>query len=56
MSDQEQIQAQPKSNVIPANFSDADAAMSRRIILGFLVLAGGLLVLMAIPRLRELFS
>ncbi len=37
----------------PPQFTDRDAAMSRRIFWGFLVIAGGLLALLAIPRVLE---
>jgi hypothetical protein len=37
----------PRSQMIPANYSDKDAAMAKWIILGFIVIAGGLIALMA---------
>ncbi len=37
----------PRSQMIPANYSDKDAAMAKWIMLGFAVIAGGLIALMA---------
>lgn len=45
-----------KPQLIPANFSDEDAAMSRKILIGFLVIAGTLLVLLAIPGIKSLLG
>jgi hypothetical protein len=39
--------------MVPANFSDSDTAMAKWIMLGFAVLAGGLIVLMAVPRIMD---
>ncbi len=50
-------QPQPnKRNLIPANFNDDDAAMSRKIFFGFLAIAGLLLALLAIPGIKSLLE
>ena len=38
----------PRPQMIPANYRDKDAATAKWIILGFVVIAGGLIALMAI--------
>lgn len=42
-----------KPKLIPAHFDDADSAMSKRILLGFAVIVGGLLILLAVGHLRN---
>jgi hypothetical protein len=49
MTDQEPKRPQ----MIPANFSDSDAAMAKWIVAGFAVIVGALLMLMASPRIME---
>jgi len=50
MSDQE-----PRPQLVPAEFSDHDTTTSKWILFGFAVLAGGLIVVMALPRILERF-
>ncbi len=45
-----------KPKLIDANFSDEDAAMSRRIFFGFMALAGVLLSMLAIPGIKTLLE
>jgi len=49
-------QSRQKPNLIPANFSDEDAAMSRKILYGFLAIAGFLLAILAIPGIKTLLG
>lgn len=53
MSEQKKPSHRPQ--LIEANFNDADAAMSKRILIGFAVVAGALLLILAVPRVLERF-
>ena len=43
----------PRRQMIPANFSDSDAAMAKWIVAGFVVLVGGLIAVMAVPGILQ---
>jgi hypothetical protein len=46
-------QGPPRPQMIPAKFSDSDAAMAKWIVAGFAVIVGALLLLLGAPRIIE---